>query len=148
MLPIEEVICSIPIGRAIHLSPEDGTAPEEIGLLSYANDLNIAAIHVQVPNLASSQVIVPGQPLLKSQAIATSTYRWIMTLRFSLDASTLAYIEFTSNPYEPFTRSSKVYAIDIHSSGTQITLGSPRSLLLAGLAMPNWGLVSLGFGFF
>ncbi len=110
--------------------PEDGSAPDEIGTLSYANDLHLATINAQIPHLVSSQVIIPEQPLIKNQAFTTSTYHWIMTSRFSPDASMLAYIEFTSSVYSPFTRSSTVYTVDMHGEGTQVTLGSPRLLAI------------------
>ena len=108
--------------------PEDNSLPDGVKTLSYANDLNIAAINTQVPQLASSQVIVPGQRLLRPGALATSIYHWIITPHFSPDGRLLAYLEFTSNLDAPFTRKTKIYTVDIDSSGTQVALGSPQLL--------------------
>ncbi len=106
--------------------PEDNTLGNDVRMLSYANDLNIATVNAQVPELASSQVIVPGQPLPEPEDATTFSYHWIITPQFSLDGRTLAYLEFTGSLYAPFTRDTKIYAVDIDNSGAQVALGSPK----------------------
>src|SRR5262249_43902173 len=86
-----------------------------------------------VPEWTSSQGIVPRQPLPESRAVVTFAYHWVMTPRFSPDGRTLAYLEFTGNLYAPFTRNTKIYTVNIDSSGTQIVLNSPR-LLASGVS--------------
>ena len=106
--------------------PRNGSLPVDAEPLSYANDLNIATIDPQVPKLANSQVIVQGQPLPQPEAMATATYHWIMTLRFSPNGSTLAYLVFTSDIKGNFNRYSIIYTVTVKNSETQITLGSPQ----------------------
>jgi hypothetical protein len=128
--------------------PDDDTVgiqslnePTEAGTFSDANDLHIATIDAQTSKLASSQVIVPGQPPMTTNAIATSAYHWITTPRFSPDGHTLAYFKFTSDVYAPFARESKIYIMSIDNSGAQITRGSPK-LLASGdsgyIELGNW----------
>jgi hypothetical protein len=120
-------------------TPGDKSLPDDAQALSYANDLNIAAIDTQVPKLAPSQVIVHRQPLLQPEAMTSSTYHWIMTPCFSPDGHTLAYLEFTNNVYALFSRSSKIYIVNVNDSGTQLTLGSPLPI-----AVGNSGYSELG----
>jgi len=108
--------------------PEDSSLPDGGKMLSYANDLKIAAINAQVPEWTSSQVIVPRQPLPESETVATFAYHWVITPRFSPDGRTLAYLEFTGSLYAPFTRNTKIYTVNIDSSETQVVLSSPRLL--------------------
>ena len=108
--------------------PEDSSLSDGGEMLSYANDLKITAINTQVPGWASSQVIVPGQLLPESGAVETFAYHWVMTPRFSPDGRTLVYLEFTGNLYAPFIRNTKIYTVNIDSSGTEVALGSPRLL--------------------
>jgi hypothetical protein len=116
---------------------ENGNLPIEAGMLSNANDLNIATIDMQASQLTSSQVIVPGQSPIGPDAIATSAYHWIMTPRFSPNGRTLAYLEFTSNVKAPFTRESKIYTISTDNS--QGTLSSPVLLATSDLGYAELG---------
>ena len=127
--------------------PEDDTAvngshpsqPTEAGMLSNANDLNIATIDTQTPQLTSSQVIVSGQPPMVPDAIATSAYHWIMTPRFSQNGRTLAYLEFTSDVNAPFTRKITIYTISMDNSEARGTPSSPTLL-----ATSDHGYAELG----
>ena len=109
--------------------PLDGSLPGNSEELSYANDLNMATINTQVPQLTSSQVIVDNQPMEEPNAIAASKYHWIMPPYFSPDGSKLAYLEFTSDIYNRLTRYSKIYTVDVKPSGAQVMLGLPQDLI-------------------
>jgi hypothetical protein len=109
--------------------PADGSLPDDAVALSYANDLNIATINMQVPQLTSSQVIVGSQSVGGPDTLADSEYHWIMPPYFSPDGSKLAYLEFTSDIYHGLTRHSKIYAADVKFSGAQVMLGQPHALI-------------------
>ncbi len=115
------------------------TLPVEAGMLSNANDLNIATIDEQALKLTSSQVIVAGQPPMGADAVATSTYYWITTPRFSPNGRTLAYLKFTSDAHAPFARESKVYTLSVDGSEAQSVIGLPTLL-----ATSHSGYVELG----
>ena len=109
--------------------PLDGSLPENSEALSYANDLNMATINTQVPQLTSSQVIVDKQPIRGSNTIAASKYHWITTPYFSPNGSKLSYLEFTSDIYNRLTRYSKIYTVDVKPSGAQVMLGLPQDMI-------------------
>lgn len=110
-------------------APTDGSLPDGDEALSYANDLNMATINTQVPQLTSHQVIVDNQPMEEPNAIAAFKYHWIMLPHFSPDGSKLSYIEFTSDIYKGLTRYSKIYIVDVKPSGAQVMLGLPQDLI-------------------
>jgi hypothetical protein len=110
-------------------APMDGSLPADANGVSYANDLNMATINTQVPQLTSSQVIVDDQSIQGPETVAASAYHWIMTPHFSPDSSKVAYLEFTSDIYNHLTRYSEIYAVDVNSSGAQMTLGLPQNLI-------------------
>lgn len=120
-------------------TPEDGSLPIDAEPLSYGNDLNIATIDTQGAKFANSQVIVPEQALPQPETMATSIYHWIMIPHFSPDGSILAYIEFTSDIYGYFVRSSEIYTVTMQNSATQVTLDSPQRA-----AFGNSGFYELG----
>src|SRR5260370_22636243 len=100
--------------------PEDSSMPDGGKMLSYANDLKIAAINSQVPEWTSSQVIVPRHPLPESETVETFAYHGVMTPLFSPDGVTVAYLEFTDSLYAAFTRSTKICTVNIKRSVPQI----------------------------
>jgi hypothetical protein len=110
-------------------APVDGSLPSDAEALSYANDLNMATINTQVPQLTSSQVIVGSQSIGEPDTFDAYNYHWIMAPYFSLDGSKLAYLEFTSDIYNYLTRHSKIYVVNVKRSGAQVMLGLPQVLL-------------------
>jgi dipeptidyl aminopeptidase/acylaminoacyl peptidase len=109
-------------------APADGSLPDDAVALSYANDLNIATINTQVPQLTSSQVIVGRQPVGEPDTL-DSKYHWIMAPYFSPDGSKFAYLAFSSDRSNGLTRHSKIYAVDVKLAGAQVMLGQPQKLI-------------------
>ena len=102
--------------------PTDGSVPTSIAALSYANDLNLTTLSGSSLTPGASQIVLKKQDDLSNSA----QYHWVTTPRFSPDAHTLAYIEFSSDSQDPYDRHSALYAVQVSGSGTHIHAGKPR----------------------
>ncbi len=104
--------------------PTDNSVPTSIAALSYANDLNLAALS------SSSLVSGPSQTILEKQDNLSNSaqYHWITTPLFSPDAHTLAYVEFSSDSQDPYDRHNALYTVQISGSGAHIHAGKPKLL--------------------
>jgi hypothetical protein len=106
-------------------APSSG-APTDIAGLSYANSLSMTTIDGGEPLRNSGEhVILPKQHGLSNIA----DYHWVTTPIFSPDGHTLAYVEFSSDAQDPFTRHSALYTVQISGSGQHLHVG--RRQLLA-----------------
>ncbi|HXL37718.1 MAG TPA: hypothetical protein VN954_11025 [Ktedonobacteraceae bacterium] len=102
--------------------PTDGSVPTSIAALSYANDLNLTTLSGSSLTPGASQIVLKKQDDLSNSA----QYHWVTTPRFSPDAHTLAYIEFSSDSQDPYDRHSALYTVQISGSGAHIHAGKPR----------------------
>ncbi len=97
--------------------PTDGSVPQDLSALNYANSLDITTIAGKLPTLQNPHVILPEQGELSN----TANYRWIATPRFSADGQTLVYLEFSSDAQRPFDRHYAIYS-------TQVTVNTHGAL--------------------
>ena len=104
--------------------PSDLSIPTDLALLSYANSLNIGPLSGSPLTLGASQVILPEQDNLSNSA----EYHWVTTPVFSLDARTLAYVEFSSDEQAPYDRHSAIYTVQLSGSGAHLKVGKPKLL--------------------
>ena len=102
--------------------PTDNSVPTSIASLSFANDLNLAALSGSSQITRTSQTVLEGQDDLSNIA----QYHWVTTPLFSPDAHTLAYIEFSSDSQNPYDRHSALYTVQTSGSGAHIHAGKPK----------------------
>jgi len=105
-------------------APTDGSTPEDIDALSYANSLYVAPIGGKPLVLNPAQVILPAQHELSNSA----EYHWVATPLFSPDGHTLIYVEFSSDALAPFSRHSALYTVQMKGVGGQLRAGNPQLL--------------------
>lgn len=107
--------------------PTDGSVPDDIAALNYANSLSVAAVDAKSLTLNSSSVVLPEQHQLSNSA----DYHWVTTPRFSRDGHTLVYVEFSSDAQAPFDRHNALYTEQVSGSGAHLRVGKPRLLATA-----------------
>src|SRR5436305_2346204 len=104
--------------------PTNGSVPEDIAALNYANSLSLATVDDQALTLQAQQVLLPEQHGLSGIA----DYHWEMSPLFSPDGHTLVYVVFSSDNQPPFNRHSALYAVQITGHGTQMHAAQPQLL--------------------
>lgn len=102
--------------------PTDNSVPSDIAALSYASSLSIAPLNGSALDQNSSQVVLAG----KKQQANSAQNQWVTTPTFSPDGHTLAYIEFSSDPQEPYDRHSAIYTVQFSGSGSQMQVSHPH----------------------
>ncbi|QBD79141.1 hypothetical protein EPA93_25440 [Ktedonosporobacter rubrisoli] len=105
-------------------APSDGSVPDDIAELNYANSLFMAPIDGQELTARDSHVLLPEQHELSNSA----EYHWVTTPQFSPDGRTLTYVVFSSDAQMPFRRHSALYTAQIKGSGKQLKISSPQVL--------------------
>lgn len=105
-------------------APTDGSIPDDVAGLNYANSLLLAPIEKHAEALGPSHVVLPEQTHLSN----ASEYHWVTTPVFSPDGQTLVYIVFSSDADNSFQRHSALYQVHLTYSGTQRSVGKPQLL--------------------
>jgi hypothetical protein len=104
--------------------PSDLSIPSDLASLSYPNSLSIGTLSGSPLTIGASQIILPEQDNLSNSA----QYHWVTTPVFSVDARTLAYVEFSSDEQAPYDRHSAIYTVQLSGSGTHLKVGKPKLL--------------------
>jgi len=114
-------------------TPNDGSVPLDTQGLNYANSISVANLTVggtfneATITMGASQEIVPAQYDLSNEA----AYHWITTPLFSADGHTLAYVEFSSDAQQPFTRHSALYTVHVSNTGSRLSIQKPQLVATA-----------------
>jgi hypothetical protein len=116
--------------------PTDGSVPDDIVALNYANSLSLATIDAKSLTLSSPYVVLPEQHALSNNA----NYRWVTTPRFSADGHTLVYVEFSSDTQPPFDRHYALYTVQVNGTGSHLRAGKPRLLATASSKLLELGV--------
>jgi hypothetical protein len=98
--------------------------PTDIATLNYPNSLLLTMIDGKALTLGKAQTILSEQHDLENSA----QYHWVTTPRLSPDGHTLIYVEFSVDAQAPFDRHSAIYTVQIHMSGSKLSVGRPQLL--------------------
>ena len=109
-------------------APTDFSVPSDVAALSYPNSLSIATLSGSPLTLNDSQVVLPGQANLASNAARN---RWITTPSFSPDGQTLVYVEFSSDTQPPYDRHSAIYTVQVSGSGSSLHVSQPHLVTIS-----------------
>lgn len=104
--------------------PTDGSVPEDMDALSYANTLSLATIDSSLFALHAPRTVLPEQYNLSNSA----AYHWVTTPSFSPDGRTLIYVEFSSDVELPFDRHNAFYTVQISGAGSHTYVSEPQLL--------------------
>ncbi|MEO8970163.1 MAG: hypothetical protein ABI406_01025 [Ktedonobacteraceae bacterium] len=104
--------------------PTDGSVPDYVATLYYANSLDVTTLSGQPVALGPTQVILQEQHNLRNSA----NYHWVTTPVFTIDGHTIIYVEFNSDSQSPYDRTSAIFEAQINGSGKSLTIGSPHLL--------------------
>ncbi len=115
--------------------PSDQSIPTDVASLTYANSLNLAVLVGQPLTMSNTQVVLPEQQNLNNIA----DYHWITTPLFTRDGHTLVYVEFSSDPQDPYDRHSAIYTVQLTGSASHLHASKP-----ALLATSTARLIELG----
>lgn len=116
--------------------PTDGSVPNDMAALNYANSLSLASIDAKSLTLSSPSVVLPEQHALTNNA----DYHWVTTPRFSADGHTLVYVEFSSDAQPPFDRHNALYTVQVNGAGSHLRIGKPRLLATASSKLLELGV--------
>ncbi len=115
--------------------PTDGSVPDDLAVLKYANSLAVTTLDGHPLALDSSQVLLSEQHELRNSA----AYHWVSTPVFTVDGSTLIYVEFSTQAQPPYDRSSALFMAKISGTGKQLRVGKAQLM-----ATSNAKLLELG----
>ncbi|HET8910507.1 MAG TPA: hypothetical protein VFN23_03530, partial [Ktedonobacteraceae bacterium] len=87
------------------------------------------------PTLIASQDVLPAQRHQSNQG----NYRWVTTPMISPDGHTLIYVEFSSDPVEPYDRHSAIYTVKLSGSGKNLKVGQPVLLATSSAKLLELG---------
>ncbi len=104
--------------------PTDGSVPDDVATLYYANSLDVTTLSGQPATLGPTQVILPEQHNLRNSA----DYYWVTTPVFTMDGHTIIYVEFNSGSQPPYDRTSAIFEAQINGSGKSLSVGNPHLL--------------------
>lgn len=115
--------------------PSDGSVPDDLAVLRYANSLDMTTLDGQPLAMDTSQVVLPEQHELNNLA----DYHWVTTPVFTLDGRTLIYVEFSNQSQAPYDRSSAVYEVQISGSGKHLRVSKPQLMVTSTAALLELG---------
>jgi len=107
--------------------PTDGSVPDYVATLYYANSLDVTTLSGQPVTLGPTRVILPEQHNLRNSA----DYHWVTTPIFTMDGHAIIYVEFNSASQPPYDRTSAIFEAQINGSGKSLSVGSPHLLATA-----------------
>lgn len=123
-IPYSNTLLYAPYEGAVPV-PTDNSVPADVAALSYANGMHIATLDSSTLVLGASQTVLPAPKNLANSA----QNHWVTTPTFSPDGHTLAYVEFSSDPQDPYDRHSALYTVQVSGSGAQPQIGHPQLLV-------------------
>jgi hypothetical protein len=118
--------------------PTDGSVPDDLAVLKYANSLAVTTLDGHPLALDSSQVLLSEQHELHNSA----NYHWVSTPVFTIDGNTLIYVEFSTQAQPPYDRTSALFLAKISGSGKQLRVDKAQLIATA-----NTRLLELGAWF-
>lgn len=116
-------------------NPTDGSVPDDVAALSYANSMSLGTIDPASLTLGASQVVLQRQKNLANSPQAS----WLTTPTFSPDGQTLAYVEFSSDSQAPYDRHSALWTVQISGNGSQIHVGRPQLVAISTVKLFELG---------
>ncbi|GCE14012.1 TolB family protein [Tengunoibacter tsumagoiensis] len=100
--------------------PTDRSAPGDMSSFSYANSLTFSSLNGTPLQSQNAQTFLAEQGNLSNSAV----YHWVTSPFFSPDGKQLAYVEFSSDSHDPFTRHSALYIEQVEQNAvTKSTAG-------------------------
>lgn len=115
--------------------PSDNSVPTDLASLPYANSLSLAQLEGNPPTVQASKEVLPAQRHQSNQG----NYRWVTTPMFSPDGHSLIYVEFSSDPQEPYDRHSAIYTVSLSGTGKNLKVGSPKLLATSSARLLELG---------
>ena len=118
--------------------PTDGSVPDDLAVLKYANSLEVTTLTGRPLALDKAQVLLSEQHELQNSA----NYHWVSTPVFTVDSTTLIYVEFSMQAQPPYDRTSALFMAKISGAGKQLRVGNAQLV-----ATSNAKLLELGTWF-
>ncbi len=115
--------------------PTDGSVPDDMAVLKYANSLKVTTLNGQPLKMDISHVLLEEQHELHNSA----AYHWVETPVFTMDGHTLIYVEFSTQTQPPYDRSNALFIAKISGSGKHLRVSNPQLM-----ATSNANLLELG----
>jgi hypothetical protein len=108
-------------------TPSDHSVPDEVAALNYANSLELTQIKSTQDAVGQPAEVLPAQDTRSN----TAKINWVTTPYFSPDGHTLAYVLFSSDEHEPFSRHSALYTVQYKITDQKLQVSKPQLLAAA-----------------